>query len=106
MNDTPTKDEACTETAVAFAEAEIAWRRYHHKLCKLAESALRTQKVCGDDDDPIHAMKFASMQLFIAQALDRSSGSNSSLANAHEDGDEICRDCEPPIIVTGGGGGK
>lgn len=103
MNDTPTKDEACTETAVAFAEAEMAWRRYHHKLCKLAESALRTQKVCGDDDErPIHASKFTQMQLYIAQAIDGSAGSNISLGNAHDEGTCICE--EGGIIVQGGGG--
>ncbi len=104
MNDTPSKEEACTETAVAFAEAEIAWRRYHRKLCNLAESALRAQKVCGDDPNPVHATKFAAMHRSISDAIIRSADSNSSLSNAHEEGDKICKDCKPPIIVTGGGG--
>lgn len=97
-----TKDEACTETACVFADAEHAADKGIKKACDLMISILKSQKVCAEDNEPVHGNDATRMKLFVAQAISDATDARGALADAHEAANKFCKD--GGIIVTGGGG--
>lgn len=101
MNDTPSKEDACTETAEHYASAERSLDRAIKEACDLMSSIIKSQKACGKDPDPIDSNKVTPLKTPLGEAQCLLTQARAKLTESHDAANVFCDD--GGIIVTGGG---
>lgn len=96
-----TNDEACSETAVAYADAERTLDRAIKEACDLMVSILRSQNVCAEPPDPIHCNKTTPLKTPLGEAQCLLTQAREKLTESHAAAEKYCSD--GGIIITGGG---